>query len=189
MFVGRIRQQAIGSRDVPSTSSGPYEHPSPPGSASSGQEPDQSLAEAHAEERTGRPNSRGRGPSSVILPPLDAPSDAGPERTSPLAGSNPDTGAGRRSPPPLAAVRLRSSPLRQASFRNPASTMDVLAPTKFSRVQRDPGTRATAAQLRAIFKVPHEPLPLESVSGGGAFGTVYRVKIPTGFVAVKQVRS
>jgi hypothetical protein len=61
------------------------------------------------------------------------------------------------------------------------------APTRFSRLRRQPSTRATPEQLRAIFDVPHKPLPLETVAGGGAFGKVYLVETSMGRIAVKQV--
>ena len=172
MFVGRIREQATHSRDVPSTSSAAErQRPSSRGASPSCQD-------EHS-ERTERPISRGRGRQSSLLPslsvgpPMDALSDAG-----------------RRSSPQIRTVQKGNSPqsanlARQSSFRQTMSSAP--APTKFSRVRREPSTRATPAQLRAIFDVPHEPLPLLTVAGGGAFGTVYLVETSTGRIAVKQV--
>jgi len=80
------------------------------------------------------------------------------------------------------SVRETTSSVSTASPAPPAPT------SRFSRLRREPSTRATRAQIRAIFDVPHEPLPLKTVVGGGAFGTVYLVETSMGRIAVKQVR-
>ena len=90
--------------------------------------------------------------------------------------------------PQFANLVLWSSIRETTSSASAASPAPPAPTSRFSRLRREPSTRATRAQIRAIFDVPHEPLPLKTVVGGGAFGTVYLVETSMGRIAVKQVR-